>query len=367
MEGTRQKDGTPPGGLSPEEEDNLARSNKKAKVQEVVEVSQEDTVVMETPMDVVDANHEGSPQQDKQRNVDELKRVAVWIRVPGLPMEYYDRNILWRIGDTLGKTQAGDGDLNQPKKCAENITPADDGGKSHKDVQGRGRVVYGEEGTNDAFGPWMLVQKPVRKRQNSTKKTNSVTAKDTCGTNMVVANDRQSYGSRFDALAQNMDVEEEVQHVEHPTSVTIHQQKDPSNRAAQIEGPKTVTQIKNKARSSAPEKSQNGPQFTSPNQHKVKPTQSFNFHQNPKPMEIIPLATVVLNKDSHGLFVSNVPSTSDPHKDGPRVIPEVEIINQRPPDLSLPAVNDVPHHQNVELGVHQLNGNLGPMGPMSPA
>ncbi|KAJ1428917.1 hypothetical protein SESBI_08631 [Sesbania bispinosa] len=452
----RQKDGTPPGGLSPEKEDNLARSNKKAKVQEVVEVSQEDTVVMETPMDIVDANHEGSPQQDKQRNVgesdesissdeevdgeksadqedpyvrwlgllqrsynklegpwmimghylvlqrwqpnffpfqDELKRVAVWIRVPGLPMEYYDRNILWRIGDTLGKTvkidsntlkpkdgcwgqsttemgkfarlcievdlrkvlitkfelhgrnysveyeglylvcfgcgryahrkdscplqQAGDGDLNQPKECAENITPADDGGKSHKDVQGRGRVVYGEEGTNDAFGPWMLVQKPVRKRQNSTKKPISVTAKDTCGTNMVVANDRQSYGSRFDALAQNMDVEEEVQHVEHPMSVTIHQQKDPSNRAAPIEGPKTMTQIKNKARSSAPEKSQNGPQFTSPNQHKEKPTQSFNFHQNPKPMEIIPSAMVVLNKDSHGLFVSNVPSTSDPHKMGP--------------------------------------------------
>lgn len=33
---------------------------------------------------------------------DELKWVAVWLWVPGLPIEYYMKHILWRIGDCLG-------------------------------------------------------------------------------------------------------------------------------------------------------------------------------------------------------------------------------------------------------------------------
>ncbi|KAJ1378036.1 hypothetical protein SESBI_48250 [Sesbania bispinosa] len=33
---------------------------------------------------------------------DELKRVAVWVCVPGLPIEYYDHHILWRVGGSLG-------------------------------------------------------------------------------------------------------------------------------------------------------------------------------------------------------------------------------------------------------------------------
>lgn len=35
---------------------------------------------------------------------DEFKRVAVWIRVLGLPIEYYNKHILWRIGERLGQT-----------------------------------------------------------------------------------------------------------------------------------------------------------------------------------------------------------------------------------------------------------------------
>ncbi|KAJ1386948.1 hypothetical protein SESBI_40414 [Sesbania bispinosa] len=30
------------------------------------------------------------------------KRVAVWVRIPALPIEHYDKNILWRIGSSLG-------------------------------------------------------------------------------------------------------------------------------------------------------------------------------------------------------------------------------------------------------------------------
>lgn len=35
---------------------------------------------------------------------DKFKRVAVWIRIPRLPIEYYDRKVLWRIGNSLGYT-----------------------------------------------------------------------------------------------------------------------------------------------------------------------------------------------------------------------------------------------------------------------
>lgn len=35
---------------------------------------------------------------------DELKRVAVWIRIPALPIEYYDKRVLWKIGNCLGRT-----------------------------------------------------------------------------------------------------------------------------------------------------------------------------------------------------------------------------------------------------------------------
>ncbi|KAJ1434566.1 hypothetical protein SESBI_05434 [Sesbania bispinosa] len=35
---------------------------------------------------------------------DDLRRVAVWVRVPGLPIEFYDKRVLWSIGNALGKT-----------------------------------------------------------------------------------------------------------------------------------------------------------------------------------------------------------------------------------------------------------------------
>ncbi|KAJ1390250.1 hypothetical protein SESBI_37612 [Sesbania bispinosa] len=42
---------------------------------------------------------------------DELSRVSVWVHIPGLPMEYYYRDILWRIGNVLGKTMRGGGNV----------------------------------------------------------------------------------------------------------------------------------------------------------------------------------------------------------------------------------------------------------------
>ncbi|KAJ1376676.1 Zinc finger, CCHC-type [Sesbania bispinosa] len=40
---------------------------------------------------------------------DDLRRVVVWVRIPGLPVEYYDRSILRRIGNVIGKTVKIDG------------------------------------------------------------------------------------------------------------------------------------------------------------------------------------------------------------------------------------------------------------------
>ncbi|KAJ1418153.1 hypothetical protein SESBI_16112 [Sesbania bispinosa] len=41
---------------------------------------------------------------------DELKRVAVWIRIPGLPFEYYDHTILWRIANPQHVDTSNQGD-----------------------------------------------------------------------------------------------------------------------------------------------------------------------------------------------------------------------------------------------------------------
>lgn len=35
---------------------------------------------------------------------DQLRKVAMWVTIPGLPIEYYDRHILWRIGNCLERT-----------------------------------------------------------------------------------------------------------------------------------------------------------------------------------------------------------------------------------------------------------------------
>lgn len=33
-----------------------------------------------------------------------IDKVAVWVRLPDLAMEYYDSAVLWKIGDRIGKT-----------------------------------------------------------------------------------------------------------------------------------------------------------------------------------------------------------------------------------------------------------------------
>lgn len=33
-----------------------------------------------------------------------IKKIAVWIRIPDLPIEYYEKHFLWKAGDKIGKT-----------------------------------------------------------------------------------------------------------------------------------------------------------------------------------------------------------------------------------------------------------------------
>lgn len=42
---------------------------------------------------------------------DEFKRIAVWVCLPGLPIEYYEKHILWRIGDNIGRPMRIDSNI----------------------------------------------------------------------------------------------------------------------------------------------------------------------------------------------------------------------------------------------------------------
>ncbi|KAJ1401838.1 hypothetical protein SESBI_28468 [Sesbania bispinosa] len=147
---------------------------------------------------------------------DELIRVVVWVRIPGLPMECYDRDILWSIGNSLGKTIKVDSNILKPRDGYWGQTMAERGKFARmcievdlrktlvsnfrlngrrfqveyevKDNNGGGDVPMAEEdvarkdegttavvqenqvqGRGD-FGPWMLVQKQNRKRPIAPKK-----------------------------------------------------------------------------------------------------------------------------------------------------------------------------------------------------
>lgn len=38
-----------------------------------------------------------------------IKKIIVWIRIPYLSIEYYDKHFLWKMGDKIGKTLKVDG------------------------------------------------------------------------------------------------------------------------------------------------------------------------------------------------------------------------------------------------------------------
>ncbi|KAJ1418742.1 hypothetical protein SESBI_15679 [Sesbania bispinosa] len=129
---------------------------------------------------------------------DELRRVSVWIRVPGLPIEFYDKRVLWHIGNVLGNTvkidantlrEKGDSsgdfaterakfaricievDLNKvliskfsldgrvysvEAKCRITST------KDDQSTVAAASMAVQNQAVDDSYGPWMLVQKSRR-------------------------------------------------------------------------------------------------------------------------------------------------------------------------------------------------------------
>ncbi|KAJ1377413.1 Ribonuclease H-like superfamily [Sesbania bispinosa] len=130
---------------------------------------------------------------------DKLQRVVVWIRIPGLPVEYYDRKILWRIGNTVGHTikidlntlrekVSGLGELVTDRAkfariCVEvdlqkvlisrfvmngRCYRVEDEGANKFNAEGDGTQdqeagVVEKVDQQDDFGPWMLVQRGGRR------------------------------------------------------------------------------------------------------------------------------------------------------------------------------------------------------------
>ena len=35
---------------------------------------------------------------------DKFKKMLVWVKIPGLPIEFYNKHFLWRLGNCLGRT-----------------------------------------------------------------------------------------------------------------------------------------------------------------------------------------------------------------------------------------------------------------------
>ncbi|KAJ1417453.1 hypothetical protein SESBI_16505 [Sesbania bispinosa] len=220
---------------------------------------------------------------------DELKRVAVWIRIPGLPMEFYDRNILWRIGDTIGKSV---------KIVSNTIKPRDGYWGQTTTVRGKfarlcievdlrralisqfrlqGRtynVEWFALGVGSMATEKRNVRLPTKKmyRVLNLGETNRMT-RSICRLQMEDKGERRKVrrkwkphvdlkggGSRFAALMDSGEKEEEVIfHVNetivpvvHPMDVSTPPNRKNSEPAQKVSGPKSVTDLKRAAR--------NGPQ-----------------------------------------------------------------------------------------------------------
>ncbi|KAJ1415513.1 Zinc finger, CCHC-type [Sesbania bispinosa] len=225
------------------------------------------------------------------------------------------------------------------------------------DGSGGPRPNDGGEITNNAFGPWMLVQKTNRKRQNGPKKVSGGFTSAHSGAKLEENMRAQQGGSRFNALSLMCEEEEEQNipvHMEITPAVPAHatkgittQSNEPTNQDAPLPanlsakhdppkasppGPKSVTHIKSLARSS-----QNTPQaITSPCLH-TKPNSSHNppsFDLTSKKNELPPVLTPV-----PPTLLPPLPKTGSA---------EVVICNSRPPD------NNFHLQQNKELNVDQV-------------
>ncbi|KAJ1441621.1 Zinc finger, CCHC-type [Sesbania bispinosa] len=164
---------------------------------------------------------------------DDLRRVGVWVRIPGLPIEFYDKRVLWRIGNVLGKIVKIDYNTLREK-------PGSQEGKTYNvEYEGLhlvcfqcGRYGHRKEGcplllapnaANDdntvlptppqgppehqeevqTFGPWMIAQKSQRRNQRVTSGNQGSKSVDTSrilGDKNISGKKSEALGSRFNIL-----------------------------------------------------------------------------------------------------------------------------------------------------------------------
>ncbi|KAJ1384001.1 hypothetical protein SESBI_42905 [Sesbania bispinosa] len=130
---------------------------------------------------------------------DSIKKIAIWVRIPNLPMELYNPHFLWREADPNSEN------FKDPDNQGVSILP------EGERVDCDSKVPLDTKGTSSSpqvscFGPWMLAKKPQRR---ATKPGFNGAMKDG-----GIAGSKTN-GSRFDIL--QMDTSENVE----PTGYTL--------------------------------------------------------------------------------------------------------------------------------------------------
>ncbi|KAJ1416732.1 hypothetical protein SESBI_17120 [Sesbania bispinosa] len=104
---------------------------------------------------------------------DDLCRVAVWIRMPGLPIEYYDKRVLWRVSNVLGKIVNIDPNTLSEKGNFNGEFTTERAKFARICIEGNeARRPVGAQAEEDSFSPWMIAQSP----KGETRKTLTVSA-----------------------------------------------------------------------------------------------------------------------------------------------------------------------------------------------
>ncbi|KAL2906615.1 PHD finger protein 20-like protein 1 [Bienertia sinuspersici] len=117
-----------------------------------------------------------------------IKVLTAWVTIPHLPVAYFDMEFLKKVGSKIVHETNGDGDINNPHIMEENGNPP----CNNPEMMA-------------AFGSWMLVKEPVRRRQPRPKKHLDLAPKmgDTStiqNLNFGAQQNNKKEGSRFTVL-----------------------------------------------------------------------------------------------------------------------------------------------------------------------
>ncbi|XP_016178852.1 uncharacterized protein LOC107621335 [Arachis ipaensis] len=145
-----------------------------------------------------------------------INKIAAWVRLPDLPIEYYDKRFLGTVGDQIGKTlkcgkfghvnegcmQAGPSTSAQTEKKNAQV-----GAQAGQEESGRKEVDKGKNVINENpnFGAWMIVQKQKRTRKYAAKESGDSGHKDRGEKNNM---EKMANTTRYEVLAQGTDYEQ---------------------------------------------------------------------------------------------------------------------------------------------------------------